>query len=300
MYAAEDTERTDATIVALRGTAEDSESPAAERTGLEDFVRGRLTGEYALDEFGFDRELTESMLLPLAELLFDRWFRVQVHGAEHLPSSGGALLVSNHSGTLPLDAVMATVAVHRHRARFVRMLAANLVFGMPFVGMLARKAGYTLACHADAERLLRGGEFVGVFPEGFKGIGKPFSSRYKLQRFGRGGFVAAAMRTGAPVIPCSIVGAEETYPKIGDLRPLARLLGVPYFPVTPLFPLLGPLGLVPLPTRWHISFGEPIDFDADADDAEDPSVVMSATDRVREVIQQDIYDKLSVRRGVFR
>ena len=126
------------------------------------------------------------------------------------------------------------------------------------VGELARKGGATLACNEDAERMLRGGELVGVWPEGFKGIGKPFAERYKLQRFGRGGFVSAAMRTGVPIIPTSVVGAEEIYPLVGNIPSLARLLGVPYIPITPLFPLLGPLGLVPLPSKWLIEFGEPI------------------------------------------
>src|SRR5699024_9694506 len=116
----------------------------------------------------------------------------------------------------------------------------------------------TLACHPDAEGLLEDGELVTVFPEGFKGVGKPYADRYKLQRFGRGGFVTSALRTGAPIVPVSIVGSEEIYPKIADLKPLARLLGFPYFPIPPLFPLLGPLGAVPLPSKWHIEFGEPI------------------------------------------
>ena len=129
---------------------------------------------------------------------------------------------------------------------------------MPFVSALARKGGATLACNEDAERMLRGGELVGVWPEGFKGIGKPYSERYKLQRFGRGGFVSAALRTGVPIVPLSVVGAEEIYPLVGNVPALARLLGVPYIPITPFFPLLGPLGLVPLPSKWLLEFGEPI------------------------------------------
>ena len=147
----------------------------------------------------------------------------------------------------------------RHPARrHLRMLGADLVFKTPFVGELARKTGTTLACNADAERLLSRGELVGVWPEGFKGIGKPFSERYKLQRFGRGGFVSAALRSQVPIMPCSIVGAEEIYPIVGNMKTLARLLGLPYFPVTPTFPLLGPLGMIPLPSKWIIEFGEPI------------------------------------------
>ncbi|CAM5672008.1 hypothetical protein SHIRM173S_01031 [Streptomyces hirsutus] len=120
------------------------------------------------------------------------------------------------------------------------------------------RAGHTLACAEDAARLLEQGELVGVMPEGFKGLGKPFADRYKLQRFGRGGFVSTALRARTPIIPCSIVGAEEIYPMIGNARTVARLLGFPYFPLTPTFPWLGPLGAIPLPTKWTIQFGEPI------------------------------------------
>lgn len=267
------------------------------------FLRHRAAGDYPVDEFGFDVELTETLLLPPLRLLYEKWFRVNTHGVENLPPSGGALLVSNHSGVLPIDAMMVALAVHdEHPAhRYLRMLGADLVFRTPVLNMLARRSGQTLACHPDAERLLRAGELVGVWPEGFKGVGKPFSARYKLQRFGRGGFVSAALRTGVPIIPCAVVGAEEIYPKIGDIRPLARLLGLPYFPVTPFFPLLGALGTIPLPTKWHIEFGEPIrtdEFAADAD--EDQMLVLNLTDQVRESIQQLLYRRLAQRRGIFR
>jgi 1-acyl-sn-glycerol-3-phosphate acyltransferase len=266
------------------------------------FLRNRLTGHYGVDDFGFDREFTETLLLPPLRLLYEKWFRVSTSGVENLPSRGGALIVCNHSGTLPLDAVMTAVAVHdEHPAhRHLRMLGADLVFRTPLVGALARKSGQTLACQADAERLLSAGELVGVWPEGFKGIGKPFSARYRLQRFGRGGFVTAALRAGVPIIPCSIVGAEEIYPKIGDIKPLARLLGLPYFPVTPLFPWFGLLGAIPLPTKWYIEFGEPIETEAcPADELDDPMFVFNLTDQVREAIQQALYQRLSRRTSVF-
>lgn len=266
------------------------------------FVRHRLTGDYTIDEFGFDAELTESVVLPALRPLFEKWFRVRTHGSENLPADGGGLVVCNHSGTVPLDALMTAVAVHdaHPHPRNLRMLGADLVFRLPFVGEFARKTGQTLACSPDAERLMSAGELVGVWPEGFKGVGKPFSARYKLQRFGRGGFVSAALRTGVPIIPCSVVGAEETYPKIGDIKPLARLLGLPYFPVTPFFPLLGPLGAVPLPTKWHITFGEPIDTaEYGAAAADDPMLVFNLTDQVRESIQQSLYARLAQRRNPF-
>ncbi|MGZ4523155.1 MAG: 1-acyl-sn-glycerol-3-phosphate acyltransferase, partial [Mycobacteriaceae bacterium] len=184
--------------------------------------------------------------------------------------------------------------------RALRMLGADLLFSTPVLGALARKAGHTLACNPDAQRLLESGEIAAVWPEGFKGIGKPFAERYKLQRFGRGGFVAAALRAGAPIVPCSIVGAEEIYPKLGELKTLARTLGLPYFPVTPLFPHLGPLGLLPLPSKWYIEFGEPIETASlGAEAAEDPMAVFDMADQVREVIQETLYRLLSQRTNVF-
>ncbi|PZT68888.1 glycerol acyltransferase [Streptomyces sp. SW4] len=266
------------------------------------FLRRRLTGDYEVDDFGYDAELTDQVLMSLLRPMYEKYFRVDVKGIENIPSEGGALIVANHSGTLPLDGLMMQVAVHDHHpaGRHLRLLAADLVFVLPVVNELARKLGHTLACAEDAERLLGQGELVGVMPEGFKGIGKPFSERYKLQRFGRGGFVSTALRQGAPIVPCSIVGAEEIYPMIGNAKTLARLLGFPYFPLTPTFPWLGPLGAVPLPTKWTIQFGEPIPTDGyPAEAAEDPMLMFNLTDQVREQIQHTLYKLLVQRRSVF-
>ncbi|SFC21142.1 1-acyl-sn-glycerol-3-phosphate acyltransferase [Nocardioides terrae] len=264
------------------------------------FLRHRVTGDYVVDDYGFDSELTQSFLHAALRPIAEKWFRVEVRGIENIPAAGGALVVSNHSGTVPVDGLMTMVSIHDHTGRFLRPLGADLVFRMPFVSALARKAGATLACTEDAERMLRGGELVGVWPEGFKGIGKPYSDRYKLQRFGRGGFVSAAIRTGVPIIPLSVVGAEEIYPLIGNIPSLARALGVPYLPITPFFPLLGPLGLVPLPSKWIIEFGEPIRTDEyDAGAADDPMLVFDVTDQVRETIQQTLYSLLMQRPSVF-
>jgi 1-acyl-sn-glycerol-3-phosphate acyltransferase len=276
--------------------------PREESSSLLDFLRRRLAGDYPIDEFGFDPELTDATVLPLLRLIFDRWFRVEVTGAENLPASGGALVVANHSGTLPWDAVMTAVAVHDHHPanKHLRMLGADLMFKIPMVSTLARRTGQTLACRADAVRLLRAGEVVGVWPEGFKGIGKPFRDRYQLQRFGRGGFVTTALRAGVPIVPCSIVGAEEIYPKIADLKPLAKALGLPYFPITPLFPLLGPLGAIPLPTKWRIEFGEPLRtdrFPPGADD--DRGLVLDLADQVRDTIQSTLNRLVADRESVF-
>jgi 1-acyl-sn-glycerol-3-phosphate acyltransferase len=277
----------------------DSDEKAAQAV---EFLHRRLTGDYEVDAFGFDRELTDTVLLPILRPLYRRWFRVEARGIENIPAEGAALIVANHSGTIPLDSLMTEVAVHdEHPAhRHLRMLGADLVFQLPFLSDVARKNGTTLACNEDTERLLAAGELVGVWPEGYKGIGKPFSERYKLQRFGRGGFVSAAIRAQAPIIPCAIVGAEETFPMIANLGTLARLIGVPYIPITPTFPWLGPLGLVPLPSKWIIEFGEPIATDDHVDGAaEDPMLVFELTDRVRETIQQTLYALLVRRRSTF-
>ncbi|MFE3451369.1 lysophospholipid acyltransferase family protein [Nonomuraea sp. NPDC059194] len=261
------------------------------------FLRHRLTGEYEVDEFGYDAELTDKVLLELIRPLYHRWFRVETVGLDNIPADSGALMVANHSGTLPVDALMMQVAVHDEAGRALRLLGADLVYQLPVLAHLARKTGHTLACREDADRLLRKGELVGVFPEGFKGVGKPFAERYQLQRFGRGGFVASAIRAGVPIVPTAIVGAEEIYPKIGDLRFLARLLGLPYLPITPLFPWFGLLGLVPLPSKWMIEFGEPIRTDTlEPAAADDPMLVFELTDHVREVVQQ-LLNALRLRRG---
>ncbi|RNL81202.1 lysophospholipid acyltransferase family protein [Nocardioides marmorisolisilvae] len=264
------------------------------------FLRRRLTGDYTVDEYGFDAEITQYFFMAAIRPVAEKWFRIEVRGVENIPSTGGALVVSNHSGTIPVDGLMTAVTIHDHAHRFLRPLGADLVFRMPVVSEIARKGGVTLACNEDAERMLKNGEIVGVWPEGFKGIGKPYSERYKLQRFGRGGFVSAAIRTGVPIVPTSVVGAEEIYPLVGNIPSLARLLGVPYIPITPFFPLLGPLGLVPLPSKWIIEFGEPIRTDEyDAGSADDPMLVFNVTDQVRETIQQTLYGLLMQRKSVF-
>ena len=265
------------------------------------FLRRRLSGQYEVDDFGFDPELTDGVFHPILKLLYRDWFRTEVSGVENVPDTGGGLLVGNHSGTFAWDALMLSVAVRDETPaqRHLRLLGADLVFRVPVVSELARKSGVTVACNPDAERLMSTGELVGVFPEGFKGIGKHYSRRYKLQRFGRGGFVSAALRTGTPIVPVAIVGAEETYPLLADIKPLARLLGVPFFPVTPQFPLLGPFGLVPLPSKWLIRFCPPIPTAHLTDAADDPMVVYNLADQVRETIQATLHDLLKDRPDPF-
>jgi 1-acyl-sn-glycerol-3-phosphate acyltransferase len=259
----------------------------------------RLSGEYHEDEWGFDEEFAEAAY-PVFEFLYDVWWRVQTTGAVNVPSHGRGLIVSNHSGSLfPFDATMIGVAIMKEHPlpRWTRALVLNWAFELPFLSFFMRKIGGVPASPFNATRLLEQDELVMVFPEGVKGTGKPFADRYRLQRFGRGGFVEVALRTGAPVIPVAVVGAEEIYPKIGDSRLLARLTGAPFAPVTPTLPWLGPLGLVPLPSRWRIEFCEPLDLSGyPPEAADDKALLYDLSEQIRETIQEKLYENL-VKRG---
>jgi 1-acyl-sn-glycerol-3-phosphate acyltransferase len=267
-----------------------------------EFARRRLTGDYEVDQFGFDPGFNSAVLMPAALALYRNWFRVQTRHMENVPAAGAALIVANHSGVLPLDAIMLQAGVFAEHpgGRNLRLLTADLVYSLPVLSNLARKSGHTRADPAEAHRLLTAGELVGVFPEGFKGIGKPFSERYRLQRFGRGGFARTALRAGVPIIPCAIVGAEEIYPMIGNSEALAKALRLPYFPVTPLFPWLGPIGAVPLPSNWIIEFSPPIRTCGLADPGQagetDDDIVAELADQVRDIIQ-DRLNELVAERG---
>jgi 1-acyl-sn-glycerol-3-phosphate acyltransferase len=270
--------------------------------GAASFARRRLAREYEVDQFGFDPDLNSAVLMPAALALYRNWFRVQARGLQHIPDSGPALIVANHSGVLPLDAIMlqAGIFAEHPAGRNLRLLGADMVYRLPGLAALARRSGHTRADPGNALELLAGGELVGVFPEGFKGIGKPFTERYRLQRFGRGGFARTALQAGVPVIPCAIVGAEEIYPMLGNSEALARALRLPYFPLTPLFPWLGPVGAVPLPSNWLIEFCEPVPVCglSGAGPMEDPDekAVAELADQVRDIIQAKL-DALVVERG---
>ena len=286
-------------------------SPGAAATveGLRDLVGNALRaaedhlgdGE-PVDEFGFEPEFTSRVLIPIARFFYQRWFRVQIRGLEHVPADGPALVVANHSGTLPMDAVMLQTGLHdEHPAgRNLRVLSADLVDEIPLLSALARKSGHIRAAPANADAALRAGELVGVFPEGFKGIGKPFADRYQLRRFGRGGFAATAIRVGVPLVPCAIIGAEEIYPMLGNAKKVADLLRLPYFPITPLFPWLGPVGMVPLPSRWIIEFCPPVHTNGyRPGDEADPAAVADLSGRVRGTIQRKLDDLLIERGSAF-
>jgi 1-acyl-sn-glycerol-3-phosphate acyltransferase len=254
-----------------------------------------------VDEFGYD-PVYEEKVLPVFEFLYEKYFRVQTHRIERIPSDGRCLLVANHSGTLPLDGIMLRLAVRNAhpRHRNLRWLVEDAIFHFPFLGSFANRLGAVRACQENAERLLDHDALVAVFPEGMKGIGKLFRDRYKLQRFGRGGFVKLLLRTRTPVVPVAIVGGEEASPTIARVEYLSRAFGLSFLPFTPTFPFLGPLGLLPAPTKWKIYFGDPIHFESHGVEAADDEVLVGRlAERVRGEIQTMLNHALAERRSVW-
>ncbi|HEY8038387.1 MAG TPA: lysophospholipid acyltransferase family protein [Polyangiaceae bacterium] len=293
-----------------------SRPPPPEPDGMFDTARELLSTDFYLrkwgrlglrnrsedvDEFGYD-PVYEQKVLPFFDFLYDRYFRVEAHGAERVPADGRCLLVANHSGTLPFDGMMLRLAVRREHPqhRDVRWLAEDAIFHFPFLGSFSNRLGAVRACQENAERLLDHGALVASFPEGMKGIGKLFKDRYRLQRFGRGGFVKLCLRTRTPVVPVAIVGGEETNPMLSRVEYLTKALGIPYLPVTPTFPLLGPLGLLPAPTKWKIVFGDPVDLEGyGAEAADDEILVGRLAEAVRREIQGMLDRMVTERRSVW-
>lgn len=248
--------------------------------------------EFGVDPFGFDPEVVK-LVAPLAYWLYRHWFRCEVHGLEHVPGDGRFLLIGNHSGQLPFDAMMVATAVliDAPRPRMVRSMVERWSAELPFVSQLFVRLGQVVGDPATCARLLESDEGVLVFPEGAKGISKLFADRYQLAPFGHG-FMRLAMETGSPIIPFAVIGAEEQAPAIANIRPLARLLGFPALPI--IVPQLVPL---PLPVKYRLWFGEPMTFEGGAD--EDDDVVFAHVKKVKNTIQRMIQDGLKKRRGVF-
>ncbi len=275
----------------------DIESARKQLQAQADFIQQRLQGDYQTDIYGMDAELIERVR-PFLRFMYHSWWRISVEGVEHIPASRRALLVSNHSGVIPWDGAMIATAVYENhpQSRIVRNLFMHWFSALPFVGNTLSSLGSVPGLPENAEQLLHADELVCTFPEGVNGVGKLFRDRYKLARFGRGGFVQTALRTGSPIIPIAVVGAEEIYPMLVNVKPVARLLGTPYFPLTPTFPWLGPVGTVPLPVRWHITFCPPVELDGyTSADADNPLVIFELTERVRQVIQTTLNEKVAAR-----
>jgi len=266
-----------------------------------DVVKRRMKGDYETDEWGMDQEFIDAVR-PLFDFMYNKYWRVTMTGLENVPEEGRALLVSNHSGQLPMDGAMLGIGILQNHpaSRMMRALYANWFPTLPFVSDILTKAGQVMANDENAERLLTQDNLVAVFPEGYKGVGKLYKDRYHLARFGRGGFVRVALKAKAPMIPVAVVGAEETYISLYKSQTLAKMIGFPYFPISPTFPWLGPLGLIPLPTKWYIDIGEPIHTEAYPDGSENNLMLISQlTDQVRDTVQNMINERLRQRKSIF-
>jgi 1-acyl-sn-glycerol-3-phosphate acyltransferase len=233
---------------------------------------------------------------PLLEFLWSRYFRVRLLGVENVPATGAAMLVGNHSGGIPYDGALLLHGIHRDHPshRRVRPLVANFAFRQGWMANVISRIGGVRASRETALPLLARGELIAVFPEGLRGVGKLYRERYRMARFGRGGFVRLSSEAQVPLLPVAIVGAEEIHPVIGKITALAEPLGLPYIPITPTFPWLGPLGLLPVPTKWTIQIGAPIAPPAPGDG---PGTVRVA-EAVRTAIDGMIADLLVQRRSI--
>jgi 1-acyl-sn-glycerol-3-phosphate acyltransferase len=286
-----------------RAVADGKLKLAVDKAPRPDVVRRRITKPRTRrrvppDEFGLDPEF-RARAMPLFRVLYEKYWRVDARGARHVPKSGPVILVSNHSGALPFDAIMIAYALEDAQyPRPTRFLYDRFVDNLPWVPSFYKRAGGVVASHENAARLLENGELIGVFPEGVSGLSKLYSERYVLQPFS-GGFVRLALRYGAPIVPVAVVGAEEIYPLIGRLKGIGKLIGAPYLPVTPFFPLLGPLGLIPLPTKWRIRFGKPIVLGSADHLRLDGTAVRAAAEQVRRRVQTMIRALLRDRDSVF-
>jgi 1-acyl-sn-glycerol-3-phosphate acyltransferase len=256
------------------------------------------TDPATLPDMGFDAAFFERVS-PLLEFLWSRYFRVTITGIENIPNTGPAVLVANHSGGLPYDGMLLAYGVRKLHPthRLPRPLVANFAFRSKLMAPVVARFGGVRASMENATKLLEQNQLVSVFPEGLRGVGKLYRERYRLTRFGRGGFVRLATTTGVPIIPTAIVGAEEIHPVIGKLSGPARWLGLPYLPITPTFPFLGPLGLMPLPTKWTIRIGKPIQ--VARVDVDNPAAVLEAAEAVRTQVDTMIASMLLERRSIF-
>ena len=255
-----------------------------------------------LNDWGRSERVEGFLDRTLVDFFYNFWFRCEVEGVENVPASGGALLVSNHSGALPPDAPMIAKAIKEEHAhpRPLHITVEHFFKGYPGFSMLIPKTGCVAAHPANVHRLLYDEEqLVLVFPEGRPGTEKLYTDRYKLRRFGRGGFVEAAMRAGVPIVPVCVVGAEEAAPVFAQVNILKRLTGLIYFPITPTFPHGGPLGMLGyLPAKFKIRFLEPIQLGKDRA-WEDKALVQTVAHEIRVRIQEGLHDMLRQRKSVW-
>jgi 1-acyl-sn-glycerol-3-phosphate acyltransferase len=253
--------------------------------------------EYGFDPYGMNPAWWRRVLLPLA-LLYRYYFRVETHGIDQLPG-GRVLVVANHAGQLPFDGAMLGVALllEAEPPRIARPMGEYWIPSLPWVSIAAARTGALVGTPSNCAHMLENGECVTVFPEGVRGMNKLYAQRYRLQRFGLG-FMRLALQTRTPIVPVGIVGSEEQQPGLLNLARLGKLLGMPAFPITPTFPWLGPLGLLPLPVKYRLHFGAPLHFEGEA--SEEDTEIEARVDEVKAAITGLLEHGRRARRGVFR
>ena len=254
--------------------------------------------EFGYDRFGYSPEYVKRVL-PLVASIYRHYFRARVYGIDNVPADGRVMLIANHSGQLPFDGAMigTSLIMDAEPPRMVRAMVERWVPTLPFASVFMSRCGQVVGTPENCRTLLRDEECILVFPEGANGISKTFDKRYQLQRFGYG-FMRLALETNTPIVPVAVVGAEEQAPSLYNWKAMARLLGAPAVPITPLFPLLGPLSVLPLPVRYHILFGPPMTFQGNSND--DDGVIGRKVKRVKQAIGDLLEEGLARRTGVFR
>lgn len=256
---------------------------------------------FGYDQFGMEFE-SAVLAVALTRYIYKYWFRVSSQGHENIPMTGRALITPNHSGVLPIDAAMIGVDLvwNLERPRVMRAMVDNFMGFLPFMNTIFYRIGQVVGARRNFRDLLENDEIVAVFPEGAKGTGKLFSQRYNLLKFNVG-FIELSLTYKAPIIPTAVIGAEEQSPMIFNIKPIARMLQFPYFPITPLFPALGPLGMIPLPTKYHIYYGKPLYFfeEYPPETAKDPETVRMLADKVQLTVQEMVNKGLEARKSVF-
>jgi 1-acyl-sn-glycerol-3-phosphate acyltransferase len=248
------------------------------------------------EPFGLDLEFRERVV-PLFRFLYERYWRVDAIGLHNVPASGPVLFVSNHSGALPFDGAMIVTALYMHDGRIARFLYDRFVANVAPVDTFYRRVGGVPASRENALELLKHNEQVVIFPEGVSGVAKPFSDRYRLRSFSPG-FARLALALDVPVVPVAVVGAEEIYPLVGRAEAVGKLLGMPYVPITPFFPVLGILGTLPLPTKWYMKFGKPLRLSVGDEEAKWLRARLEAM-KVRRKLQAMVTRLRQRRRSVF-
>lgn len=278
-------------------------TPETWRTSTEEIDRriqhllaGKNLSDFGTDAFGYS-PLSVRKLIPVLEFLYRVYFRAEVHGLSHVPE-GRCLLIANHSGQLPFDGAVigASLLLDRNPPRMARTMVEKFATGLPFFGELCFRCGQVTGLPDNCRRLLEAEEAVMVFPEGARGISKPFVDRYHMTPFGHG-FMRLALQTGAPIVPIAVVGAEEQTINVYDFKWLARMLNSPSLPITPLMPFIGPLAMLPSPVKYRIYFGEPMYFEGDAND--DEAVMATRVAEVKAAIQRMLTQGLAERKGIF-